>query len=366
MPSVADTIRRFQAAQATAMPGSNPAASGRLERLASLGTNPGALAGWFYAPATGGPMPLVVVLHGCTQTAAAYDHGAGWSDLAERFGFAVLFPEQQRANNANLCFNWFRREDITRNSGEASSIRQATDAVAERCPIDPGRVFVTGLSAGGAMANVMLATYPELFAGGSIIAGLPYGSAKSVSEALELMRGAGHATAQARAEQVRRASSHAGPWPKVSVWHGDADHTVSVVNADAIVDQWRILHGAADAPDRAEHVDRLSHRTWLGRDGRMAVEEYRIAGLGHGTPLKTSGSEACGHAGAHMIETGVSSTWRQAQSWGLLDRPPTAIEAPAAKAKPAPPARQRPATETLANDVNTTIERALRAAGLMR
>jgi poly(hydroxyalkanoate) depolymerase family esterase len=372
LPSIASTIRQLQSLRGGIATGLNPAGSSRLQQLVSFGTNPGALNGWFYSPAAGEAsppsMPLVVVLHGCTQTAAGYDHGSGWSELAERFGFAVLFPEQQRANNANLCFNWFSNEDVRRDAGEALSIRQMIGAVVARCPIDTRRIFVTGLSAGGAMANVMLATYPELFAGGSIIAGLPYGSAGSVSEALERMRGAGHASSADYADKVRRASSRTGPWPSISVWHGDADHTVKVVNADAIVGQWRTVHGVEGSSERAAIVDGQRHRAWLKQDGEIAVEEYRIAGLGHGTPLAMGGDQRCGNAGAYMLEAGISSTWRQAESWGLLQGPERAIATATNVAKPKPSQvgeRVTNATSPMA-DVNTTIERALRSAGLMR
>ena len=107
---------------------------------------------------------LVVVLHGCGQTAAGYDFGAGWSTLAKRYGFALLMPEQQASNNANTCFNWFNPEDTARGSGEACSIRQMIAQMVNDHKIDSQRIFVTGLSAGGAMTSVMLATYPEVFA----------------------------------------------------------------------------------------------------------------------------------------------------------------------------------------------------------
>ena len=359
MPSISDTIRQLRPDAAGEM-GAATSASARLVPLTDFGTNPGALDGWFYAPATAGDIPLVVVLHGCTQTAAGYDHGSGWSDLAERHGFAVLFPEQRRANNANRCFNWFATEDTARDRGEALSIRQMIGALVAREPIDPRRIFVTGLSAGGAMTAVMLATYPELFAGGSIIAGLPYGAATSMPQAFERMRGVGHGTDVERADRVRRASAHDGAWPSVSVWHGDADRTVDIANADAIVGQWRLLHGAGAAPDRVDRVDGQQHRVWLGRDGREAVEEYRIAGLGHGIPLKTGGADGCGAAGPHLLEAGISSTWRQAERWHLLSASPSVRRAPAA-VESAPAA----SADSLAG-VSATIERALRSAGLMR
>src|ERR1700746_2749625 len=130
------------------------------------------------------PRALVVVLHGCGQTAASYDLGAGWSTLAKHYGFALVLPQQQPANNANGCFNWFSKDDIARGRGEAGSIWQMVARMVRDHGIDPRRVFVTGLSTGGAMTSVMLATYPDVFAAGAIIAGLPFGIAANVREAL--------------------------------------------------------------------------------------------------------------------------------------------------------------------------------------
>lgn len=106
MPRLSDTIARLAAARG---PGQDTAIASRLTEWAGFGSNPGALRAYRYRPEGLEPgAPLVVVLHGCTQSAAAYDLGSGWSRLADRHGFALLFPEQQRANNANLCFNCFR------------------------------------------------------------------------------------------------------------------------------------------------------------------------------------------------------------------------------------------------------------------
>ena len=199
-------------------------AADRLQDLSAFGSNPGALRARLHVPARLSERPaLVVVLHGCTQTAAGYDHGSGWSRLADRHGFVLLYPEQDRANNANLCFNWFEPGDIARGAGEALSIHQMIEAAVATHVIDRDRVFITGLSAGGAMASVMLATYPGTFAGGAIIAGLPYGCASSVQEAFGAMRARGARRPDALAALVRHASGHQGPWPTISVWHGTRD-----------------------------------------------------------------------------------------------------------------------------------------------
>lgn len=319
MRGLNNTMVRFAAIRAARADQASAGADDRLVDLAAFGTNPGALRARAYVPAAMPQhAPLVVVLHGCTQNAAAYDHGSGWSHLADRHGFALLFPEQQRQNNPNLCFNWFAPDDARRGSGEALSIAQMTRAIVARHRLDPARVYVTGLSAGGAMTSVMLATYPELFAGGAIIAGLPFGVAGSILEALERMRGLGSPNEAELGALVRSASSHQGPWPRVSVWHGSADATVHPSNARAIVGQWRALHGVAAQPSRTEVVDGHARRVWSTADGRDVVEEYSIAGMGHGTPLATGGAEGCGAAGPHMLEAGISSTRHIARSWGLL------------------------------------------------
>ncbi len=231
MRSLSDTLQQLQRYRTHSEVDAGPT---RLKRLEIVDPNPGPLLGWYYAPENGdrsGSLALVVVLHGCTQTAAGSDAGSGWSKLAGEFGFAVLFPEQSRQNNPNLCFNWFSENDIERDRGEACSIREMIDTMVSDHGIDPTRVFITGLSAGGAMAKAMLAAYPEVFSAGAIIPGLPYGVASSVPEAFDLMRGHGLPSHERLQERLRSASTHVGPWPTISVWHGTADKTVDESNA---------------------------------------------------------------------------------------------------------------------------------------
>ncbi|MBK8210758.1 MAG: PHB depolymerase family esterase [Rhodospirillales bacterium] len=147
---------------------------GHLTEVSGFGSNPGNLRMLTYVPQDLPPnAALVVVLHGCTQTATSYDTGTGWSTLADRHGFALLLPEQRRSNNPLRCFNWFRGQDYVRDGGEPESIRQMVERLVSEHGIDRRRIFVTGLSAGGAMTSVMLATHPELFAGGAVVAGVP-------------------------------------------------------------------------------------------------------------------------------------------------------------------------------------------------
>jgi feruloyl esterase len=291
------------------------ARSDHLTELCGFGSNPGALRMFTYAPRIRSASPaLVVVLHGCTQSAASYDLGAGWSALAERHGFVLLLPEQPAANNPKTCFSWFLPGDTERDRGEVLSIRQMIEKTIGAYDIDRNRVFITGLSAGGAMAAAMLATYPEVFAAGAIIAGLPYGTAENVQQAFESMFRGRSRSARDWGDLVRGASRHHGRWPRVSIWHGDADATVVPTNAEALVRQWTDVHGIETAP-RRHVVDGYPRRSWR-RDGIDVVESFTITGMAHGTPL-ASGAGGCGRAGAFLLDVGICSSSHIARFFGL-------------------------------------------------
>lgn len=353
-----------------------------LVEASGFGSNPGNLRMYSFVPED---LPrksgLVVVLHGCTQNARGYDMGAGWSTLAERYGFALLMPEQTASNNANGCFNWFVPEDITRGSGEALSIRQMIDHVVRKHRIDQERIFVTGLSAGGAMTSVMLATYPEVFAGGAIIAGLPYGIASNVKEALSGMFQAPYRSRRELGDLVRRASPHKGPWPKLSIWHGSADRTVSPVNADEIIKQWLDVHELPLLPMSEDIIDGHPRKMWRNSEGHTVVESFTINNMAHGTPLGVAESgERFGNEGAFLIEAGISSSFHIANFFALTGKihkaPRTSVTTTAPvvegiwneQTKPSSTggfgSRNRRREGGI--DVNAVITRALTAAGLMK
>jgi len=363
---LSDTLARIAAGRHA---GPQAHSSGtRLKSWSSPGTNPGALAAKVYVPAgLAVGAPLVVALHGCTQTAAGYDAGTGWSVLAERHGFAVLLPEQTRANNPNLCFNWFQEADIARRGGEADSIAMMVRALVAEHHLDAARVYVTGLSAGGAMTGVMLATWPELFAGGAIIGGLPYGCATSVPEAFDRMRGHGGGDDAALAAAVTRASDHGGPWPPVSIWHGTADATVSFSNMEAIGRQWRGVHRVSGAAAETNSGSGWTHRIWRAADGRAVVEDWSIARMGHGVPIDATGAAALGESGPYMLDVGLSSTAAIAVSWGLIDASNATVTPHAGSDVVEQPAASGAASALpIAGSVQRVIEDALRSAGLMR
>ena len=299
-----------------------PGARSPLTEVSDFGDNPGGLRMFTFLPPARPKRPaLVVVLHGCGQDARGYDHGAGWSTLARRYGFALLMPQQQEINNANTCFNWFNRDDIARDQGEAASIKRMIDKMVYDHHIHRRRIYITGLSAGGAMTTVMLATYPELFAAGAVIAGLPFGIAGNVREALNGMMISPSRPSRELGDLVRNASRHRGPWPRLSVWHGSADRTVHPGNADEIVKQWLDLHGLPEAPMSEAKVDGHPRQVWWNAEGETVVESYTIAGMAHGTPLGLADNdERYGAEGAFQIEAGISSSYHIARFFGLTRR----------------------------------------------
>ena len=297
------------------------ALASHLRQVQDFGSNPGSLRMFTHLPLNlPARCPLVVVLHGCLQSAAGYDQGAGWSTLADRYGFALLLPEQQPSNNPNGCFNWFQPGDIERGCGEALSIRQMVDKMVSDHDIDKRRIFVTGLSAGGAMTSVMLATYPDVFAGGAIVAGLPYGAATNVQQAFESMRQCPQRSAVAWGNLIRGASVHPGPWPRLSVWHGGADITVAPSNADEIVKQWANVHGLDLAPSSTDDADGYPRRVWCNGNADEVIEAFTIPRMAHGTPIEAGeASNQCGKAGAFLLDVGISSSFHIAKFWGVAD-----------------------------------------------
>jgi poly(hydroxyalkanoate) depolymerase family esterase len=324
MPSLGETFIALNARRRGDGRDHAPAKPSRLRPLIGFGANPGKLAAHVYVPEAMAPdAALVVVLHGCTQTAATYDHGSGWSRLADRHGFALLYPEQTRGNNPNLCFNWFEPGDVTRGIGEVASIHAMIEHMIDLHGLDRTRVFVTGLSAGGAMAASMLACYPETFAAGAIIAGLPHGVATNVPHAFEAMRGTRRPDPSTLQRQLTAASDHDGPWPRLSIWQGTSDSVVVPANAQALLAQWRDVHGAQPTADSTQTIDGATRRVWRDRQGQEAIELWLVPGMGHGTPIAPA-TDGLGQAMPHMLDHDVSSTAHIAAFFGLSGAAATA------------------------------------------
>ena len=257
------------AATATATPTATGPAPGTVTRGSFTGPA-GTLAYRLVVPTRAqSPAPLMVMLHGGTQDAETFAAATGMDQLAEREGFLVVYPEQSRAANAMGYWNWFRPGDQRRDAGEPSLIAGVIRTVTAGHDVDPARVAVAGFSAGGAMAAVMAATYPDLLVGAGVHSGLAYGAARDVGSAFAAMRGG---TSGVPAP---------GAVPLLTV-HGDADGTVDARNAEAVL---------ASAPSSSCAPVATTGRTADGRawtcrrrsapDGRLLAESWTVHGSGH-------------------------------------------------------------------------------------
>ncbi|MEU5509328.1 extracellular catalytic domain type 1 short-chain-length polyhydroxyalkanoate depolymerase [Streptomyces fungicidicus] len=297
-----------------------PASAASLQEVTGFGSNPGALKMYRYVP-DGLPAgrPVVVALHGCTQNAAGYATGTGWTTLADRWGFSVVLPQQQSGNNSSQCFNWFQDADIRRGQGEAASVAQMVDRQLADVSGNASRVYVTGLSAGGGMTSVMMAAYPEKFAAGGVVAGLPYGCAQAAGSPFVCMYVGATQTPAQWGDRVRAARpGYTGPWPALTVLHGTADYTVKPVNMTDLVEQWTDVQGADRTADVSDTVAGHPHQIFRGPDGKAVVETYSIDGMGHGQPVDPgSGTEQCGTAGAYFLDVGLCAAHRLGKAWQL-------------------------------------------------
>lgn len=249
--------------------------------------------------------------------------------------------------------------------------------------IDRRRIFVTGLSAGGAMASNMLACYPEIFAGGAIIAGLPYGAAASVQQAFESMFQCPSRSPREWGDLVRNASAHRGPWPRVSVWHGNADKTVIPSNALEILKQCTEVHGLPLSPTMKTRVDGFPREVCTNKKGDELIEAYTITNMAHGAPLATGETDgACGVPGPFLLPVGISSSYHIAKFFGIAV-PPAPADRSMLKSSPRAvedeewvlegevldkddePVWQQERKPALP-DIGAVINKALRAAGLIK
>ena len=252
-----------------------PAPTSRQEAFLSgqFGAGPAARDYKLFVPggAHAGPLSLVVMLHGCTQDPNDFAAGTAMNDAAREQGFFVLYPAQSQKANPQRCWNWFKHSHQQRGRGEPALIADMTRDVMSRYPIDPSRVYVAGLSAGGAMAAVLGEAYPDLFAAVGVHSGLQAGAARDLPSAMEAMKSGRGSASKASASRV----------PTI-VFHGDADRTVHVANG-----RQAFAAGAATGTVREEEAgSSAGGRRWtrhVQRDakGDVVAEFWELHGAGH-------------------------------------------------------------------------------------
>jgi len=222
-------------------------------------------------------MPMVVMLHGCTQSPDDFAAGTRMNALADDHGFVVVYPAQSASANLQKCWNWFRTEDQLRESGEPAIIAGITREVASTYRIDERRIFVAGMSAGAAMAVILGATYPDLYAAVGAHSGLAYGAAHDMPSAFGAMHGG---------SGLPRGTPHAATGVPTIVFHGDGDHTVNARNATTIVEQATARHDnaalRADATTGTAADGRTFNRTvYADASNSVVAEQWTLHGTGH-------------------------------------------------------------------------------------
>lgn len=300
-----------------------------LVKVDSFNTNPANLGMYMYVPeGESESYPLVIALHGCTQSASSFANLSGWNKLAERHKFLVVYPEKTVAINGNTCFNWFDSISQIRNQNEVLSIKQMIDYMASHYAVDPSRIFVTGLSGGGAMTSVMLATYPDVFNKGAIMAGVPYKASKNVLTAFYAMRGFTVKTADEWGDLVRSENpEYTGEYPDVAVFHGSIDSTVYLVNSREIIKQWTNVNNADATPDFVDTAFNGDSNIKLSVyndsiHNTPSVYSYQIKGMKHGYSLDTGACPRQGGAVApYAFEKDFHSTYWAADFFGIITQP---------------------------------------------
>jgi poly(hydroxyalkanoate) depolymerase family esterase len=297
-------------------------ANAALTPVSNFGSNPGALNMYEYVPA-GLPAgrPLVVVLHGCTQTAANMEN-AGWNKLADQYQFAVLYPEQTTANNPVRCFNWAGEygdvANLTRGQGENQSIISMIDQMHTAHGTDNAKVYLVGFSAGGAFVPVMLSTWPERFAAASIMEGIPYKCATSVNGAYSCQSPGVAKTPQEWGDLVRGAYTYAGARPRVQIWHGTGDNIVVPANMAELQKQWTNVFGTDMTADETEMIGTAGTRTAFKMGTTTVIESYSVTGMAHAVAIGNEGTTMCPSTAASYYESkGICSTLRAARFFGL-------------------------------------------------
>ncbi|WP_077755816.1 alpha/beta hydrolase family esterase [Shewanella psychrophila] len=267
-------------------------ASAPFTPLMQFGDNPGELTVSYFSPVASSDK-LVVLLHGCEQSGEILAEQSGLIALAKEHKFSLLIPQQSYDNNIKKCFNWFSQQDTNQDSGEMLSIKNMVLTFQKR--LKAKKIYILGLSAGGAMTSALLVNYPDMFTAGAVVAGLPFPCADSLIKAISCMRKGPPQPASELSNLVTQAKPHQKFWPLLTVWTGGEDKVVNPVNAQRLAEQWVSLKQIDSPPKIIKH---LGYQTtqWQDQSQNIAVELVQIDNIGHGLTVspkqKNGGVEA--------------------------------------------------------------------------
>lgn len=271
--------------------------------------NPGELSFSYFKPEQPAKA-LVVLLHGCAQQGESFARQSGFVDQAKQYGFALLIPQQAKSNNIQQCFNWFSPLDNKKNSGETASIKNAIEQF--KGQFHTTETYITGLSAGGAMASNLLSHYPEIFTAGSVIAGIPYPCADNLVKAISCMKSGPVDSPQLLAAKLLKRHNN---WPRLTVITGEQDKIVAPKNAKYLAKQWAVLNGLkpSEIITGQSYGDTLEVSKW-GDTAQAKVELLVVKGLGHGIPVNSTITGG-GSAGGFFLDSQFSAAKYLADIW---------------------------------------------------
>lgn len=293
-----------------------------LTQVSSFGSNPGSLNMYSYlptsAPASGAP--LVIALHGCTQSANDYYTNSGWPQEADTYGFDMIFAEQPSATNPiEECFDWGDTSNDARGNGEAESIYQMIQYAESNWHVNASKIYITGLSAGAGMTADMLADYPDVFAGGSIDSGPAAQCSTSGIYNTNCTSGTTSNTAAQWGSLIKNSDSgYSGPYPRVAIWQGSSDTTVNPAELTYNMDGWTNVWGLSQTPTSTQSLTGgTTENIYQTSGGTQAVATFSVSGMTHGLAVNPgSGATQCGSTGTYYLNY-ICSSYYTLQFWGL-------------------------------------------------
>lgn len=277
-----------------------------------FGDNPGELTASYYQPELVNG-DTVVLLHGCVQNGETLAINSGFLSLAKTHKFNLLVAQQSEKNNIKSCFNWFSKQDTNKNSGELLSLKNIISHY--KSVADSKRLYVVGISAGGAMTAALLVNYPELFTAGAIIAGLPFPCADNLTKAISCMRQGPAETPQELANFATKKHPTNTKWPRLSVLTSKIDEVVNPKNSLYLAEQWAFL-AKTPKPTQVIHQPSYKLTQWQNEQKQVVIDLIEIDISGHGMTvnphLKNGGTE-----GLYLLKSELASAKKIIQLWQL-------------------------------------------------
>ena len=299
-----------------------------LVEVKNYGTNPGKLKLFLHEPKIGKlssiRKPLVVVLHGCSQSAEGIAKQTQWNLLADKYGFYVIYPQQNLYNNPSLCFNWFNSEDVQKTRGESYSIKEMMNHMMNNYPIDEDRIFVYGVSAGAAMSVVLMANFPEVIDGGAILAGGPFMPELPDLQRIDMMFSPKDNTPEKLGIPVQKLNQgFTGNYPKVIIIQGKNDLVVNPKNADLLVKQWSYLHSIdatlTDTISKFNESSDVIKYIFKNSEEEGKIIYYEINKMGHAIPIDPGTlPNQGGEKTMYTMDKDFFSTFFIARDFGLI------------------------------------------------